>query len=58
MDQNSSDSLGNAYSTRGMKGYWQARLELANATAKKERVTPEAVAIVYAHLGQMDVGFE
>ncbi len=58
----SSDFLRHGYLTGGAKGYWQARLELAKTTARKEgvpsQVSPANVALIYAHLGQMDTAFE
>jgi eukaryotic-like serine/threonine-protein kinase len=58
VSRDSSDSLRRAYQTGGGKGYWQARLNLAKTASKKEWVSPANVALIYAHLGQMDTAFE
>jgi serine/threonine protein kinase/tetratricopeptide (TPR) repeat protein len=58
VSRSSSDSLRRAYLTGGAKGYWQARLNLAKMASKKEWVSPANVALIHAHLGQMDTAFE
>jgi TolB-like protein/lipopolysaccharide biosynthesis regulator YciM len=58
VSRDSSDSLRRAYLAGGPKGYWQARLNLAKTASKKEWVSPANVALIYAHLGQMDAAFE
>ena len=44
--------------TGGVKGYWQARLELAKRYSKAAWGAPANVGLIYAHLGQMDTAFE
>jgi eukaryotic-like serine/threonine-protein kinase len=58
VDREGSDSLQQGYLSGGEKGYWQARLKLAEKTWKKQYVIPSRVAVIYAHLGQMDTAFE
>jgi TolB-like protein/Tfp pilus assembly protein PilF/tRNA A-37 threonylcarbamoyl transferase component Bud32 len=58
VDRNSSDFLHRGYAAAGAKGYWQARLDLAKKASKKGWVSPAKVALIYAHLGQMDAAFE
>jgi len=50
------DSLRRGYLTDGAKGYWQARLELEKTG--KLRDMSSRVALIYAHLGQMDTAFD
>ena len=58
VDRESFDSLKRGYIAAGAKGYWQARLDLAKAAAKKEWVSPTDLALIYAHLGQTDKAFQ
>src|SRR5262249_18890400 len=58
VSRNTADILRRGYSNGGAKGYWQARLDLAKAAAKKESVSDAYMAIIYARLGQMDTAFE
>src|SRR5262249_28996340 len=55
--RDSADLLLRGYLTGGAKGYWQARLDLAKTASKKEWVPPSNVALIDAHLGQMDEAF-
>jgi eukaryotic-like serine/threonine-protein kinase len=54
----SSDFLRRHYVAVGARGYWQARLDLAKTASREEWVYPSSVALIYAHLGQMDTAFE
>ncbi len=58
VSRDTSDSLRRGYLTGGAKGYWQARLDLAKTASREEWVFPSRVALIYAHLGQMDRAFE
>jgi TolB-like protein/Tfp pilus assembly protein PilF len=58
VDRNSSDFLSRGYATGGAKGYWQARLELAKKVSRTGWASPSYMAVIYAHLGQMDTAFE
>ncbi len=58
VSRDSSGFLLRGYLAGGTKGYWQARLELAEKTSKKEWVSPARVALIHAHLGQMEAAFE
>lgn len=58
VSRDSSDFLRRAYTAGGAKGYWQARLELAKKASKKGWVSPANLAVIYAHLGQMDAAFQ
>jgi eukaryotic-like serine/threonine-protein kinase len=58
IDRDRSDFLRRGYVTAGARGYWQARLDLARQASKKGWVSPGGMALIYAHLGQMDEAFE
>ncbi len=47
-----------AYAERGVKGYWQARLEILERWRKQQYVVPTLFAIAYAHLGEKDKAFQ
>jgi TolB-like protein/Tfp pilus assembly protein PilF/predicted Ser/Thr protein kinase len=58
ISRDGSDFLRRAYVAGGAKGYWQARLDLAKEALREERASPAKVALIYAHLGQMNTAFE
>src|SRR5215469_5120900 len=53
--RDSSEFLRRGYAA-GARGYWQARLDLAKTVSKQKWGVN--VALIYAHLGQMDTAFE
>jgi tetratricopeptide (TPR) repeat protein len=58
LSRDSSDFLRRSYVAGGPKGYWRARLVLAQKASKEGWTSPASVALIYAHVGQMDTAFE
>jgi len=56
--RDTSGFLRRGYLAGGPRGYWQARLELAQQAAKTVWVSPARVAVIHAHLGEMDTAFD
>jgi serine/threonine-protein kinase len=52
----SSEFLRRGYAAAGAKGCWQTRLDLAKTVSQQK--WGMNVALIYAHLGQMDTAFE
>ena len=58
LDRDSTEFLRRGFVNGGAKGYWQVRLDVAKKASKNEWVSPSIVALIFAHLGQMDTAFE